>query len=61
MSQTQVLNLIKKYDSISIKEASVKIGISFGACWNNFKRLEKEGLIIKVEDSNKYKYNGKKI
>lgn len=61
MSQAQVITLIKKCEVITIKEASEKIGISFVSCWNNFKRLEKEGIIIKIEDSNKYKYNGEGI
>jgi len=61
MSQRDVLKLLKKVDTITIKEASQKLGLSLTACWHNFKRLEKEGEIIKIEESCEYKYNGEKI
>lgn len=61
MSQRDVLKLLKKVDVISVKEASKKLGLSLTACWHNFKRLEKEGEIIKIEESCNYKYNGKEI
>lgn len=61
MSQVAVLKLMKKVKEISVKDASKRLGISLTACWNNFKRLEREGIIIKIKDSCKYKYNGKEI
>ena len=58
----KIISLLQNDASLSIKEISIKIGLSPSPCWNRIQKLQDLGIIKKktaILDANKLGYNNR--